>query len=221
MRSSMTLVVVLTLLLPPAAHSIDVSGDQWGSWTKENSPYNVVGEVHVPGESTLVIEPGVLVNFQGHYKLVVDSLATLRAIGTASDSIHFTAQDTATGWHGIRFLNANEDSQVSFCQLEYGRAVGSGGAIYCYNSSPTISNNRISKNSAGQSGGGIYCYNNNGLIENNIISDNLSLSQLGYGGGICSDGLVLRLDPTRYFTTRHMVEPGCFAIQTPSLRQMS
>ena len=87
MRSSMILVVVITLLLPPAAHSIDVSGDQWGTWTKENSPYNVVGEVHVPGESTLVIEPGVLVNFQGHYKLMVDSLAMLRAVGAVGDSI--------------------------------------------------------------------------------------------------------------------------------------
>jgi len=187
-------VVLVSLMIPVAGSSIEVSGDQWGTWTKENSPYNVVGEVHVPGESTLVIEPGVIVNFQGHYKLVVDSLATLGAVGTPSDSIYFTTQDTATGWHGIRFLYSNDDSQMSYCHLEYGKSIGLpeenqyGGAIYCYNSSPTITHNTISNNTARRAGGGIACYNYSGIIEHNDICDNRTTHVNGWGGGIYSSG---------------------------------
>ncbi|MFQ6105275.1 MAG: hypothetical protein ACE5OP_13450, partial [Candidatus Glassbacteria bacterium] len=161
---------------PVTGGAIEVSGDQWGTWTVQNSPYEVVGEVHVPQGSTLVIEPGVMVDFQGHYKLVVDSLATLQAIGTVTDSIYFTTGDTATGWHGIRFLYASDSSRVSYCHLEYGKAYGGpekdrrGGAIYCYNCSPTISNNTISNNSAWR-GGAISCYRN-ALIEGNSINHN-------------------------------------------------
>ncbi|MFQ6104870.1 MAG: hypothetical protein ACE5OP_11340, partial [Candidatus Glassbacteria bacterium] len=53
----------------------------------------------------------------------------------------------------------------------------------CYNSSPTISHNTISNNSASQAGGGISCYNHNGVIENNMICDNSADS---WGGGIYS-----------------------------------
>lgn len=67
-------------MLPVTGRSIEVSGDQWGTWTLENSPYEVVGEVHVPQESTLVIEPGSMVDFQGHYKLVVEQVLRSRII---------------------------------------------------------------------------------------------------------------------------------------------
>jgi len=57
-----------------------------------------------------------------------------------------------------------------------------GGAIYCGdNSSPTISNSTISRNSAGE-GGGICCYDHSSpTITNNTISDNAADS---YGGGL-------------------------------------
>jgi len=183
MRTLIILTVMVFLMLPITALAIQVSGDQWGTWTPDNNPYNVVGEIHVPGESTLVIAPGVIVNFRGHYKFVVDSLATLQAIGAVNDSICFATTDTATGWDGIRFLYANDNSQISYCHLAYGKTIGigNGGAIYCYNSSPTISHNTIRNNSPGA----IYCKNHNGVIEYNNICDNTGA---GYGGGILCDG---------------------------------
>jgi parallel beta-helix repeat protein/predicted outer membrane repeat protein len=54
-----------------------------------------------------------------------------------------------------------------------------GGGIYCYSSSPTISNNIISGNSV-DFGGGIYCDSSSPTICNNIISGNIVDS----GGGI-------------------------------------
>ena len=136
MKTSAILLLVGVFLLPSRVLATDVSGEQWGTWTKQNSPYNVIGEVRIPPESTLVIEPGVLVNFKGHYKFIVDSLATLLAVGTETDSIYFTTEDTATGWHGVRFLYADNNSQITFSRLEYGKATGEwpdnhGGAVYC------------------------------------------------------------------------------------------
>ena len=172
------------ICFPLTACAIDVSGDQWGIWTKENSPYNVVGEIRVPPESTLVIEPGIVINFQGHYKFIVDSSATLLAAGTETDSIYFTAEDTATGWHGIRFLGADRKSRITYSRLEFGRAIGSwpdinGAAIFCYYSNPKIRNNTIIRNSA-RRGGGICCYSSDPKISNNTIMGNSALQ----GGGI-------------------------------------
>jgi hypothetical protein len=67
-----------------------------------------------------------------------------------------------------------------------------GGAINCYNSSPTIANNTICDNSVGDIdpwvygvGGGIYCGNGSfpNIINNNIIDN----SAENGGGGICCD----------------------------------
>jgi len=187
MRTLFLLLLIVAVLPAAVASATDVEGDVWGTWTKENSPYNVIGEVRVPPGSTLVIEPGILVDFQGHYKFIVDSLATLLAIGTETDSIYFTTEDTATGWHGIRFLYADTACQITYCRLEYGRATGGaeyskGGAIYCLNCSPEISNNSIIDNLAYLGGGAIYCGYSSPVISSNTISDNTSRD--ARGGGI-------------------------------------
>ncbi len=181
MRALIMFLVTAVVLFPLTANATDVSGDQWGTWTRDNSPYNVVGEIRVPPESTLVIEPGIVVNFQGHYKFIVDSLATLLAIGTESDSIYFTTDDSATGWNGIRFDYAHSNSEISYCVLQYGKggAGESGGAIHCYQSSPTISSNTLRNNSAA-SGGGIYCFHSTASMRDNTIIGNSATD----GGGI-------------------------------------
>jgi parallel beta-helix repeat protein/predicted outer membrane repeat protein len=175
MRFLSALLLIFVFLTPFAALGTEVEGDVWGTWTKQNSPYNVIGEVRVPPESTLVIEPGVVVDFKGHHKLIVDSLAVLLAVGTESDSIYFTAEDTATGWHGIRFTQANSNSQISYCRIEYGKATRPdhrGGAILCDHSSPTIENNTIWKNWAETDGGGIYGLYSSPIIVGNLITRN-------------------------------------------------
>ena len=192
MRTLILLLLIVAVLSPAVASATDVEGDVWGTWTRENSPYNVIGEVRVPPGSTLVIEPGVLVNFEGHYKFIVDSLATLLAVGTETDSIFFTCDTLANPerWHGIRFVHADSNSQISFSRLEYGRATGPthedsrGGAICCYHSRPIISNNFICANWAARYGGGIYCYYSSPRISNNTIRGNSVFSDRG-GGIYC------------------------------------
>jgi len=183
MRSSTLLLITIFLILSATGNAIEVEGDVWGVWTPDHNPYLVVGEVRVPRESTLTIEPGVFVDFQGHYKFIVDSLATLLAVGTETDSIYFTSDDTLTGWHGIRFIWADEGCQLSYCRIEYGKAQGpgsddSGGGVHCTHSSITISNNTFRYNFATRNGGGL-CLSDSSHA---TATDNLFASNTAYRG---------------------------------------
>ena len=162
------------------------AGNVNGVWTIDGSPYIIEGQINIPGDSTLIIEPGVEVKFQGHYALMV--YGYLEAVGTENDSINFTAVDTIEGWASIRFFNAPASSHLSFCIIQYGRAVGNelyynGGGICCQNSSPIISNCNIRENYASYDGGGIACSCSNPIISNCIISGNVT-GDWGCGGGI-------------------------------------
>jgi hypothetical protein len=181
-------------LNPVLADIITVSGDVSGTWSADT--VLVVGEVRVPTDSTLTIEPGVKVIFQGHYKLIVDTLATLLAVGTDQDSILFTAADTSEGWHGIRFYSAEDSCRLEYCNITHGLAVGSeheeyGGGIYLNHSNPTVLNCSITNCHADLGGGGIYCDYSNPVINYNSIDYNSvggSTEYSGGGGGIyCVD----------------------------------
>jgi hypothetical protein len=146
--------------------------------------------VRVPPGQSLTISPGVEVLFSVYCKLIVDTNATLHAVGTAADFIRFDVLPPNEHWHGIRFLIASDSSRLECCYLTNGLASSyswpdyCGGAIYCYNSNPTIINNNIANNSASK-GGGIYCESNsNPAIGGNIICEN---SAEVCGGGIYCD----------------------------------
>ncbi len=123
----------------PKFHTDIAAGNVSGIWTLAKSPYYINGEITIPNDSTLTIEPGVEVVFMGHYKFNVQG--RLFAVGTQKDSIRFTAADKQAGWHGIRFINTpntNDTSQMVYCSFKYGKAnTGAyisrdrcGGAIY-------------------------------------------------------------------------------------------
>ncbi|MDH7482541.1 MAG: right-handed parallel beta-helix repeat-containing protein, partial [Armatimonadota bacterium] len=60
-------------------------------------------------------------------------------------------------------------------------SASNGGGIYCSNSSPIISNNTITANSASNYGGGIYCYSSSSPI---IVNNTIATNSATYGGGI-------------------------------------
>ena len=62
-----------------------------------------------------------------------------------------------------------------------GGSADSGGGVYCYDSSPTLTNCKITGNSADEDGGGIYCGISSPKLTNCIISGNSSSSS---GGGV-------------------------------------
>ncbi|MDP1746417.1 MAG: right-handed parallel beta-helix repeat-containing protein [Bacteroidota bacterium] len=168
------------------------TGNVSGTWTLAGSPYNVQGSIQILDGTTLTIEPGVTVNFQGTYKLNVQG--RLLAVGTAADTIIFTAANTSNGWRAVYFDNTsltNDTSKIVYCKLQHTKATGSGlygngGAFYFENfPKAIISNCRISNSAANGSGGAIYCNGSGPIIRNNNISYNTVFAS---GGGIFCSG---------------------------------
>ncbi|MFA5781034.1 MAG: right-handed parallel beta-helix repeat-containing protein, partial [Bacteroidales bacterium] len=186
---------ILALSINAIAQTNVPGGNVSGTWTIAGSPYLIQGSIQILNDSTLTIEPGVTVNFQGTYKMYVQGRVI--AIGTAKDTIIFTSANPTNGWRGIRFDNTpatNDTSKLIYCKVQYGRATGTGndargGALYFENfSKAIISNCLITNNSSNAFGGGICCSDyssptiSNNIISNNTASDN---SIWGNGGGIC------------------------------------
>jgi parallel beta-helix repeat protein len=190
MKRLLPLVICLTITgaVLSNADVITVSGDVSGTWSADTVLVN--GEIRVPTLATLVIEPGVDVIFQGHYKLIVNGW--LNAIGTEVDSILFTAADTSTGWNGIRFFEAPDSSHISYCIVQYGKAPEvavetRGGGILCNLSNPEISHCTIRNNWSGYRGGGIACVvSSSPVMNSNMISGNYAHN--GGGGILCENG---------------------------------
>ena len=168
-----------------SAIAIQVSGDVWGVWSANNNPYEVTGDLHVPQESTLVIQPGCYIDFQGHYMFLIDTSAVFQAVGTENDLITFTASDTTDGWYGLRLFSADNSCELSYCIIEYGKIFyyhepyWDGGGIFIYDTDILISHCFIRNNVAWEGeGGGIYCWYSNVVISDSKMISNYS----GFGG---------------------------------------
>jgi hypothetical protein len=190
----------ITFTIISNAQTVIPPGDVSGTWTLSGSPYEIQGEINIPFLETLTIEPGVLVEFQGHYKLNVQG--RLLAVGTETDTIVFTINDTTGfhilnvpdgGWHGIRFMGTpamNDSSKIIYCKLQYGKAIGSGtdhsGGAICVSGFDklTIENCLITNNIASgidwPAGGGIALWTSSPVLIGNTISNNSAYE----GGGV-------------------------------------
>ena len=200
------IICILILSFPgitSLAQTYIAGGNVSGIWDVAKSPYLITENIIIPNDSTLIIEPGVKVEFQGHYSINVQG--RLLAIGTETDSILFTVNDTTGfslpdttlgGWYGIRFLDTpmnNDSSKLVYCRLEYGKAVAplwhlyAGGAICILQFGKIlISNCLIQNNFSGSTSkigeqaiaGGLYFFKSDIIIKNTSFINNRS-----YGGG--------------------------------------
>ncbi|MBN2017236.1 MAG: T9SS type A sorting domain-containing protein [Candidatus Cloacimonetes bacterium] len=181
--------IFLLVLIPVILNSTVIpAGNVSGVWDIAGSPYYIDGEITIQASDQLEIQPGVDVIFNAHYKLII--YGRIVANGTAADSISFTPLSSATGWHGMRFINGNLNSlpasEISFCQFKSGSGMGSGadangGAIYCTNTSNlTIDNSYFGLNYCQWDGGAIYLENGSNVhITNSIFMQN----DCGFYGG--------------------------------------
>ena len=188
----MRIIILLIILLIPfhiIAQTPVPPGPVSGTWNLSGSPYMVNGEIYIDQGSSLTIEAGVQVRFNGWYKFIVDG--SLIAIGTETSKILFTADDISNKWHGIRIIDNNETITLDYCIIEYGLTVlddgffpeNAGGGICmhdCPDASITISNCEIRHN-VSRFGGGIQCDNANAIIDNCLIRNNQSIQR---GGGM-------------------------------------
>lgn len=206
-RTILVFILMLTAITlspnVPLAQTNIGGGYVFGIWTVDNSPYLINDDIEIPDDSVLAIEPGVRIEFQGHYVLNVQGV--LRAIGTESDSITFTVNDTSGfsdpnsttgGWGGIRIIDpdiTNDSTKLYYCKFEYAKAVGdvwhinAGGALTIINFDKVdVSYSMFTNNSAGgdssevPSGGAIHLAWSDILIVENTFNHNRAES----GGAI-------------------------------------
>ena len=188
-------ILIILLSAQMLTAQTNVSGEVSGIWELVNSPYIVVGDISIVGDSLLTIEAGVEVKFDGFYQFVV--YGVLSAIGTESDPIIFTSNTASPSpgdWYNIEL---NDLSIMQYCIVEYAgqpepysnrfairlngdceiknniirhNAVTGIGAMF---ESSVIRHNLIHDNSLAYfSSSGIYSQWSSAKIENNTIVNN-------------------------------------------------
>jgi len=202
-RSNTLLAILFLIMSTPTFPQTHIpEGTVNGKWLKQNSPYFIDGEIKIPRGNKLIIEAGAKVIFTGHYKLIVNGI--LEAKGTEQDSIYFFPSDTAVGWHGIRFMKAENFSTLEYCVLRNGKTDirpmeegyyekcesdpdcdendFDGGVILMNQSNPIILRCLITDNKSDMHGGAIAIKNHsNPRISNCQIKYNIARDN---GGGI-------------------------------------
>ncbi|MDD5087717.1 MAG: right-handed parallel beta-helix repeat-containing protein [bacterium] len=205
------------------AETTIAGGEVSGKWTREASPYVVGGDLTIPKEAKLKIEPGVTVTFAGYYSLTVQG--TLEAgerkskLFSGKDIEHptilFTAdlESNPAGWSGLRFIGSDDDSYLSRVRIERARTQGSGGGIYCENAELNLAGCEIRDCAAAENGGAIAAIGasevnlaNVSLKDNradgrggaiDIADGELNLANVeiegNHGGGIYADGCEVNL----------------------------
>ena len=157
-------------------------GDVSGSWLPSGSPYLIEGEITVPDGQTLTIDPGCLVEFQGHYKLIVQG--RLLAVGTEQDSIKFTVADTTGfynlsttdgGWRGLIFDQTqatNDSSKIVCANIEYVKSLEYGAGSYVNTFDKLIISNSTFSHNYADIGGAFFLHNSSCIISNNLFAMN-------------------------------------------------
>ncbi|OGC90753.1 MAG: hypothetical protein A2W25_13670 [candidate division Zixibacteria bacterium RBG_16_53_22] len=165
------------------ASHIQVCGDVSGVWNVDT--VNVLCDITIPPNDTLIIDPGTIVLFQAYYRFTVAGGAVLRAIGSESAYIRFDERFAGNGWHGIHLANCSDSTRLEYCLIKHGSSFGegddfSGGGLNILQSNPTISNCIFDSCNA-SNGGAIYGYNGSVPI---ITNCTIRYCSGGLGGGI-------------------------------------
>ncbi len=167
----------------------------------------VTGGVTIRNNVTLTITTGSKVTLCGAYKIQVSGGADLIARGTAAQPITFTADNPATNWDAISFVNQGEHSILQYVTLNDGGGNDTdadNGAIYVLNNavtttlpSPAIDN--VTINDSGAYGLSLSMLNDdptppsitNVSINNSanaaILTDADSLGGLGQGNSFTNN----------------------------------
>lgn len=176
---------------------LEVNGTVYGNWAADT--VKVTSDILIPADSTLSINEGTYIEFQGPFRFMVDG--NIQAMGTELSPIVFTIIDTMEmsnpktprgGWKGLLFNKNKADSSIfSYCQIRYGKAWSDtldacGGVINIQESDKIrFSYCTISYSIAEFMGGAVYLNQSDVTFENcNISYNRAGIDSTGYGGGI-------------------------------------
>jgi predicted outer membrane repeat protein len=202
-----TLVFLFGLLaLGLSGQTVIPGGAVSGVLAFADSPFLIQSDIFVDTGSTLVIEPGVILNFEPFSHLQV--YGCLRAAGTPGDSITFRAYGEE-GWGGIiidgmdwsvdstRFAHAiitgSTETGISLysatrvaiqhCRVSENFGINAGG-LYATDTTPVITDNLFANNRSSSFGGGMNFWGPNFpyLARNRIVNNT---AEVNAGGGIC------------------------------------
>ena len=150
------ILVSLIFLLPflLKSQTIEVSGIQEGLWNCDT--VLVIKDVIVPEDKSLTISEGTRVVFKDYFSITVNG--SLKAFGSETDSIYFTARDTTGffnwkkgkgGWNGLVLQNAKDTVILDYSHFSFGKAVNSQqSAVSSRDVTPVASPNANSQRSA-------------------------------------------------------------------------
>lgn len=100
---------------------IELSGALTEDVTLSEACYLVVDDVYVDDGFTLTVEPGVTVRFMQDTGIEIDDEGALSAVGTGSEPVMFTGEETVRGyWKGLYFNNSNSiGNRIAHAVVEY------------------------------------------------------------------------------------------------------
>ncbi len=162
--------------------------------TLSKGKYLVDSGILIMPKGVLTIQPGVELYMKKGVKIT--SYGAIKAVGTESNKIVFTAHDKNQRWKNIAIAGKYNKSIFENCVISYGsgrkgvpdskylsEVMGfftAGGGIMIVHSLTHINNCIISNNKAAY-GGGIYVANARPTIQGNIIENNVATD---FGGGV-------------------------------------
>ncbi|KAA3663345.1 MAG: hypothetical protein DWQ10_00340, partial [Calditrichaeota bacterium] len=144
------------------------------SWTLDNSPYILTGDIRVKPGAVLTIDPGVIVRGKSGTGIYIEG--GLIANGSASLPILFEGADQQIpgGWCGIRFESSAMDDKciLNHCIIRHGGQGGYSNLVAAIElsgySDPQITNTRLENNKI------------NGLrLDSGTYSSNINLNVVG------------------------------------------
>ncbi|MCB2200137.1 T9SS type A sorting domain-containing protein [bacterium] len=113
----LTLVFFAVLLTAWSASAlVETEGAVTGTWTSEDNPYIVTGDLIVPEEEFLEIGPGVEVLLHPGVDIIVYGYLTV--LGDPKDQVKLTSLDPDEHWGGIRLVETREPTFIQNMMIE-------------------------------------------------------------------------------------------------------
>ncbi|MBF0431393.1 MAG: hypothetical protein HQK83_08955 [Fibrobacteria bacterium] len=149
--------------------SIEVSDTIKVNTTWDADTVKVVDSVLLLEEASLTINSGTKIIFYDQSNIIC--WGTFIANGTKQDSIIFTAADTAVGRNNL-VLFSTQESELSYCRLEFGKNSDKGGAIVVRAGANVLIKYSVFYKNESEYGGAIYNYSDKLVVDSCVFIEN-------------------------------------------------